>query len=238
MVNKAELAVALDSQSNKIYQQIGQQINSMMDQLLPKIDDISKKLQMHIEEQNALNTEFERRIKKLEQNAGTGAAPTYASVVKRTVTELAAREVRETNVVINGLPESTVIDRAERMSDEKRSALGVLQHLNPGLSDDDISSVFRTGKKREDRPRLAIVKLRNAEIRADILRKARQSQESIAGGIKVRPDLTKTEREQENEFFGRLKEAKEANPDKVFRVMGPPGNRRFVIEKAKPAMAQ
>ena len=48
-----------------------------MDQLLPKIDDISKKLQNHIEDHIVLNTEFERCIKKLEQNTG---APTYTNI--------------------------------------------------------------------------------------------------------------------------------------------------------------
>jgi len=228
MVKKDELFAALESQSNQIFQQIGQQIKTLMDQLLPKIDDISKKLQIHIEGQNALNTEFERRIKKLEQNTG---APTYANIVRHTVAELAAREVRDTNVVINGLPESTAKDRTDRLLEEKKSALSALLHLNPGLHDDDICFVFRTGKKQEDHPRLAIVKLKSADIRAQILLKARQSQEHIPSGIKVRPDLTKTERAWEDEFFKKLKDAKEANPDKVFRVRGPPGSRRFTVEK-------
>ena len=167
---------ALEGQSNQIFQWVGQQIKTLMDQLLPKIYDISKKLQIHIEGQNALNTEFERRIKKLEQNTG---APTYANIVRHTVAELAAHEARDTNVVINGLPESTVKDRADRLSEEKKSALGALLHLNPGLHDDDICFVFRTGKKQEDHPRLAIVKLKSADIRAQILLKARQSQEHI-----------------------------------------------------------
>ena len=123
MVKKDELFTALESQSNQIFQQIGQQIKTLMDQLLPKIDDISKKLQMHIEGQNALNTEFERRIKKLEQNTG---APTHANIVRHTVAELAAREVRDTNVVINGLPESTAKDRTDRLLEEKKSARGAV----------------------------------------------------------------------------------------------------------------
>ena len=108
----------------------------------------------------------------MEQNTG---APTYANIVRHTVAELAAREVRDTNVVINGLPESTVKDRADRLLEEKRSALGALLHLNPGLHDDDICFVFRMGKKQEDHPRLAIVKLKSADIRAKILLKAQQS---------------------------------------------------------------
>ena len=54
MVKKDELLAALEGQSNQIFQQVGQQIKTLMDQLLPKIDDISKKLQIHIEGQNAL----------------------------------------------------------------------------------------------------------------------------------------------------------------------------------------
>jgi len=37
MVKKDELFTALESQSNQIFQQIGQQIKTLMDQLLPKI---------------------------------------------------------------------------------------------------------------------------------------------------------------------------------------------------------
>ena len=212
-----------------------------------KVDNIERELATMKEKLNKMEAdlniqeELKNRLSDLEsrlENTLDTTRPltvednvqSYASVVKKTVTEISEREERGSNVVIRGLPESSADARQDRFTEDKNNAIAVLQHLNPQITGEDVLNIFRTGKKLEDRPRLAIVKLRNADIRSDVLLNARRGKTPIPGGIKVRPDLTKAERADEDDFFTKLAEAKAANPNADFHVTGPPGSRRYHMQ--------
>jgi len=182
-----------------------------------------------------VNISLEKRMDEIERKLEEGAAngnsvntdtKSYASVViGHTISELNDREERSRNVVIVGLTESTSTDTEERKRHDREAAMDVFRQIGSSLEAGDIERVFRTGKQ-QDRPRLMVVGLSSTEKRTEILKKTKQS--TNLRGIKVRPDLTKAEREQEKTFFMKLDEAKKSNPGMGFRVYGPPGQRKFV----------
>ena len=67
------------------------------------------------------------------------------------------------------------------------------------------------------------VRLSSLDVRDTVLRRG-----SAVPGVRVRPDLSREERDHEEQFFRQLGEKKEKNPGKIYRVKGPPGRRYFV----------
>ena len=142
------------------------------------------------------------------------------------MSEIASREERESNVVISGVVESNANTSDKRQEEDRAKVLNILKHVDHRLNAEDIRVTYRTGKKRDDRARLTVVKLSSSKLRNDILKNTRGT--SIPENCKIRPDLTKAEREDEISFFKRLADCKEAKPNSDFRVVGPPGHRRLM----------
>ena len=213
--------------------------NRILDRLLSRIVKLEKSIVALEEGRASDQTKFdsiEKRLLELESKkpawadvaarATVANASSCATIVKRTVTEISSREERESNIVISGLIESKAGTSEERQDEDRKNALITLKSIDTKVNAENIRCIFRTGKKRDDNARLTIVKLNSPELRNNILKNVRHS--TIPNGCKVRPDLTKVEREDEDAFFKRLAEVKAEKPDKDFRVVGPPGHRRYI----------
>lgn len=145
------------------------------------------------------------------------------SVVAKSVEEQLDQRCR---IVVRDLPKSKDESPvAQRDSDIGRTA----QALQ--IEEDDTLSAFRAGKIKEDaiRPRILVVRLRIVEMRNEILNQGKFQQ-----GLRVGLDLSKEEREADEEFFKKIVKHKErSNPDQVFRVKGPPGRRWLTDQSGK-----
>lgn len=105
-----------------------------------------------------------------------------ANIVHRTLADI---DKRRRNVIVTGLPE---------MSNDRQAFIDICEtHLTvkPAITDKDC---IRLGEKRNDRPRLLLVRLRSETTAAEILRVApllrRCSDHSIAGHCYINPDLS------------------------------------------------
>ena len=115
-----------------------------------------------------------------------------------------SREEREANLVIRGMAESKAESSEDRKREDRDLAYDTLKNLDEYLKLDDILQIFRTGRKHDAHPRLTIVKLNSVAKRNNILKNARLN--TGPNGCKVRPDLTKAERDDDESFFKKLRE--------------------------------
>ena len=92
----------------------------------------------------------------------------------------------------------------EKSKTRKDSIIDTFRHLCPEVEESSIRSFFRVGKAQKDKPRLIVVKLSDAKVRSELIAKSRNT--PIPGNIKIRVDLTRTEREEERKFFKNLKD--------------------------------
>lgn len=162
-----------------------------------------------------------KRLEAIEE--GLKSARTVTPTPNAEVVTNVYREVRKTfderaqrrcNLVVRDLPESQAEGSDVRKEEDTFGAIRAL-----GVSDDDVQSTFRAGKKRNDeKPRPLIVRLKSVELRDRLLRHGRD-------GVRLGPDLCKKDRDFETEFFKDLEEKKKEQPGLVFRVKGPPGAR-------------
>ena len=101
--------------------------------------------------------------------------------------------------------------------------------MNPNISD-SIKFKTRLGVKQAGKQRPFLVKFRNVRTRDDVLQNARKITDS---GVRMKPDLTKMGREEDENFKKKVDTENEAKPeddsgDFRWKVAGPPGNLRKV----------
>ena len=105
------------------------------------------------------------------------------------------KEKRKLNVVMHNIPESDGGNYTERMEMDKGKFQEVIKdglRLNAR-----VTKAYRVVKPGHEKPRLLIVGLENAEVKADILKLAPQLRMSDRWrGVFISPDLTWKEREE------------------------------------------
>ena len=122
------------------------------------------------------------------------------------------KEKRKLNVVVHNLPETNSPSLAERAEKDQELIHG--HHLR-GSEPHCLTCSFRVGKRLDDKPRLLVVSLENADTKFELLKMAPQLRHlNTWKRIYITPDQTKTEREESKrlrEELASCRQAGEAN---------------------------
>ena len=148
------------------------------------------------------------------------------------LTEIKDRDERKFNLIVNGVKESNATEKPE-VQQEENELLNQLfsdMQMNAETTSDNIQFKTRLGTKQAGRNRPFLLKFRDQRTRNDVLRNARKVLES---GIRVRPDLTKLQRQEDEKFRKTVDEENSVNPEDDsgeyrWKVAGPPGNLRKI----------
>ena len=148
--------------------------------------------------------------------------------------EMKDREERKLNVIINGVKESTASEK-DQVQEEENNMLNELitnMQLDVAPTTEKIKFKTRLGPKKAGMQRPFLVKFRDQGTRDKVIRNA---QKITTPGIRIRPDLTKRQREEDEKFKRNVDaenrtdtELKDEAGDFRWKVAGPPGNLRKV----------
>lgn len=146
--------------------------------------------------------------------------------------EIKDRDERKFNVIVNGVKESNETEKTEVQNEENRllNQLFSDMQMNADTTSDNIQFKTRLGTKQAGRNRPFLLKFRDQRTRNDVLRNARKVLES---GIRIRPDLTKLQRQEDEKFRKTVDDENSVNPEDNsgeyrWKVAGPPGNLRKI----------
>jgi hypothetical protein len=153
------------------------------------------------------------------------------------LTELEERRAKENNIVIHGIQELNSQIGTERKDHDTKEALNILKGCKMKEEKRKIVRVARLGRYDKDNTkRPLLVAFENIECKKELFRNIKNLQEDETfKDIRIKNDLTRTEREQEAKLREETKELNEQaqwkGDDVRFRLRGPPWDRKIVKEK-------
>lgn len=170
---------------------------------------------------NDIVREYTQKLKDLENNLQSQILELknerdYMSNIFaiETINEIEQRQRRETNVVINGIPELQSGDQTERYNHDTEKCGMLLRELE--ISDSKIQKVFRIGKLNRDKGRLIKLVLDSRTTRDILLSKARNLQNSSSfNNVFVNKDRTMLEQLHDKSLREELRSRKKNNEDVV-----------------------
>ena len=164
------------------------------------------------------------------------------NVKAATMNEAEQRLNNRKNVVLYGVPESSASTAPERISHDRRELSKVLNTIDASeqVNQDGARRITRVGKKNPNKPRPLRVELKSEDQRDELLDKARVLREDEDCEIRMKPDLTKMQRDKDEELRQEVDELNQKKPtdeDGPFhwRIAGPPGQlRKAKVRGAAP----
>ena len=194
-----------------------------------EVKDDVKSLQTKQDSADKVVTELQGGMNQLKKSV-TERSNTVTSEI---YTEIKEREDRRCNVIVSGIAESEARNKDDVFAEERNHLTKLFDDLemNSITTSENVKFKTRLGKREPDKgPRPFLLKFHNANVRDDVLRNARKVSNS---GIRIKPDLTKKEREEDEKFKKNVDDENNKNPtdesgDFRWKVAGPPGNLRKV----------
>lgn len=149
------------------------------------------------------------------------------------LSEMKDRDERKHNIIINGITESTAEEKKDIFTEENESLNKMFRDMkmDPVTTSQRIKFKTRLGEKpTNNKPRPFLVKFQDVHIRNKVLQNGRNL---VTSDIRIKPDLTKLEREEDENFKKRVDEENDKKPkdnsgDFRWKVAGPPGNLRKI----------
>ena len=124
------------------------------------------------------------------------------------------KENRKLNVVMHNIPEpqgETYIERTEQDKAKFKEVIREGMRLNV-----NVTKAYRVGKPTQEKPRLLIVGLENAEVKIEVLKMASQLRSTEEwSDVFITPDLTWKEREEGRRLREELRRRKRAGEDNL-----------------------
>jgi hypothetical protein len=193
-----------------------------------------------VKESTATNTEaigkLEKRVEEVAEIAKKNdglSREEMTAMLREEREETLERKNRELNVILHGAEECgpEVQGGEERMRWDKEECLQLFNNLQLGVGRDDIKFCRRIGPKG-DSARPLVIGFSNGATRNRVLKADTRQQ---APELKLGPDLTKKQREEESNIWKEMEEknknrtAEEKSKNLVWRLVGPKGERRLVL---------
>jgi hypothetical protein len=208
------------------------ELDKKLTQVTQEVSDV-KKTQA---EQGKSITTIECSVKTLSDKVDQNSSNVKTSVLA----EVKNRESKKNNVIILGLtePESIGAESKEILfakEDEKLNKLFSDMSIDPEIMSSCIVYKKRLGKKDGTKPRPLLLCLNEHTVKNRILDSARRLKVSRPE-IVIRPDLTATQRQEDQELIKEVRAANDKSPkdesgDFRWRVVGPPGMLRKVMTR-------
>ena len=159
----------------------------------------------------------------------------FESLIERKIQEYldenAEIEKRKLNLIFHGLlpepPQETTggdgDSRPTTDDEKKRHDMKKLTELKDAdkkltVKENDVESIFRIGKRIDGKPRMVCVKLKSHDVRKSLLACAKRLRESTKPWLKkvfINPDLTKRQRDRNQEARNELSRKKENGEDNL-----------------------
>ena len=141
------------------------------------------------------------------------------------------REERKCNIIIHGMVEPDVTEKEEVHRLENDELRSIFQNMQADAERvlNSIKFKSRLGAKQPGKQRPFLVKFHDRRVLEEVMRKTKNSPE----GIRIKPDLTKKQRAEDEKFKRSLDEENQSEPkddsgDFRWKLAGPPGNLRKV----------
>ena len=134
--------------------------------------------------------------------------------VRELVSERHEREIRECNLILFNVTESTSTDKSECHHEEIQKFTELCEEL--GVTTYTANKIFRIGKKSSDKPRPLKVVLANKNESKTILAAAKNLQKSTNEDIKaisIAPDYTPAQMKERKKLQQELEQRKESGED-------------------------
>ena len=116
----------------------------------------------------------------------------------------------------------------ERKTYDTQEVLKLCQQIDTEVEADNITKIFRIGKKVEGKPRPLLFGLKDLQMKIGILRKKKDLKDEYAN-VKILSDCTPEQRKHDHQVYLEMKEKNEKNEDDGFLyiLVGRPGERRM-----------
>ena len=210
---------------------IMKKLNGRLAKLEKDVDEVRGDITAIQTKQEAVDeevTDLKNKFSKLRDDV-TGKSCNDQSEV---LLEMKDREERKFNIIINGLKESAATEKEEVYAEENQLLNNLFNdmQIDAGGTSEKIKFKTRLGPKQPGKSRPFLVKFRDHRTRDNVLRNASKLP---VGSARIKPDLTKKQREEDEMFKKKLDEDNDAEPtdesgDFRWKVAGPPGNLRKV----------
>ena len=175
--------------------------------------------------------ELKSDISEIRESVGNESSSVSAEVLA----EMKDREDRKHNAVIIGIKESSKTDKTEIHAEENDllNQLFADIGINPDTTSENIRFRTRLGTKEVGKQRPFLLKFHDTRVRDNVLRNATKV---TTPGVRIKPDLTKKQREEDELFKKTVDEENKTKPrddsgDFRWKLAGPPGNLRKVKER-------
>lgn len=161
---------------------------------------------------------------------------TNLTEVKKISEDMKDKEMRANNVIIYRVSEES-IERDEQRKADKSFCLDLINEgLGIDVSESDIKSFFRIGKKEADKTRPIMIQFRERSLKNRImesLNKLKNADEKFKN-TSIAHDMTENERKEcKNLVLEAKKKEEEDSGEYMYRVRGDPGNLRIVKIKKR-----
>ena len=207
---------------------------------LANIEKDVKEVKVNVEEIQTKQKTTEEVVDKLKTDVNKireSVDSKSSSVSAEVLAEMKDRDERKNNaviIVIIGIKESSSDDKAQVHADENEILTQLFSDmgLNPDTSA-NIKFKTRLGAKEAGKQRPFLLKFHDVRVRNDVLRNAKKI---ATPGVRIKPDLTKKQREEDDLFKKSVDEENKSKPkddsgDFRWKLSGPPGNLRKVKER-------
>ena len=189
-------------------------------------DDV-KTLQEQQENTDNEITQLRKDLKEVKNSAATKANTEQSDVLS----EMKDRDERKCNIIIHGMKESNASEKEDvhRQENEQLHSIFHDMQADADRAVDGIKFRSRLGAKQPGKHRPFLVKFHDHRVKEEVMRKTKNAPE----GIRIKPDLTKKQREEDEKFKRSLDEENKAEPkdesgDFRWKLAGPPGNLRKI----------
>ena len=189
-------------------------------------DDV-KSLQEQQENTDNELVQLRKDLKEVKNSAASKADTEQSDLL----TEMKDREERKCNIIIHGMVEPDVTEKEEVHRLENDELRSIFQEMQADAERvlNSIKFKSRLGAKQPGKQRPFLVKFHDRRVQEEVMRKTKNSPD----GIRIKPDLTKKQRDEDEKFKRSLDEENQSEPkddsgDFRWKLAGPPGNLRKV----------
>lgn len=144
--------------------------------------------------------------------------------VKKNSDEEKDKELRSCNIIVYRSPEG------ENNQKDREFCFQLFTKLNVNISEGDIRSIFRIGKKDSGKGRPILIQFKEKSTKNIImesLSKLKDTEEKFKN-VSITHDMTKTEREECKTLVAEAKKKQSESGEYLWKVRGPPGQMRLI----------
>ena len=210
---------------------IVKKLNGRLAAIEKEVKEVKSSVETIEASQSTLDEEvrdLRKDVNDLRENAGEKSGEVSSDVFS----EIKDREERKLNVIVLGVKESEETDKGAIHAEENDllDKLFTDMEIQLASASESIKFKARLGSKEPNKRRPFLLKFHDVRVRNSVLRNAGKIS---TPGVRIKPDLTKRQREDDEVFKQKIDEENRANPsdesgDYRWKIAGPPGNLRKV----------